>query len=314
MNDKKIAVIIPAYNEAQTILQVVGDFRVAVPQATVYVIDNNSSDKTAELVESIVQNNPGLVLLHEKRQGKSEAIRFAFQHVDADVYVMVDADSTYHASDLPELLRPVLENEADVVVGNRFGRGDYQATNERRFHSFGNTMVKRLINMLFKSSVQDILSGYRVFSRTFVKTFPIIGSGFTLETEMTLHTLDKGYRMLEVPVSYSNRPSGSESKLNTLADGIRVVGTVLNIYRLFRPLPFFSFIGFVLVLFGLLSGVAPVADYILYKDVVHIPLAILASGLVISALLVFSAGLILDGVMNTNKRIFFLHILAQKKG
>jgi glycosyltransferase involved in cell wall biosynthesis len=292
-----IAIILPAYNEELTIVDTMRDFFGACPEAEIYVIDNASRDRTQELARAAYQElGCKGRLMFESRKGKAAAVRKAFSEINADIYVMADADMTYPASDLSKLLAPVLDGRADIVCGNRHDSGVYRRENKRPFHDFGNNLVRGLINRLFNGSLEDILTGYRVMSKRFVKNYPILAGGFELETEMSIHALDKGYSIIELPTDYRDRPEGSFSKLNTIADGMLVLKTIFSIFVKYRPLLFFSLCSFVFGASALIAGAFPVMEYIRTGIVLHIPLAILASGLSILSMLSFSVAVILDGL------------------
>jgi glycosyltransferase involved in cell wall biosynthesis len=308
---KSIAIIIPAFNEELTIMETLKDFHQVCPEAEFYVVDNASQDRTQDLARATYQELgcKGGILV-EPRKGKAAAVRKAFTEVDADIYVMVDADRTYPAIDLPRLLQPVLEGRAEVVCGNRHSAGVYQKENKRPMHGFGNSLVRVLINFFFKGNLQDVFSGYRVMSKRFVKNYPILSEGFELETEMSIHALDKGYSIIELPTAYRDRPEGSFSKLNTLTDGILVLKTIFSIFVNYRPLLFFSLCSFGFAAAALVIGAVPVIEYINTSKITHFPLAILASGLSILAMLSFSVGVILDGLakgQRFNHAIQLLH-------
>jgi len=235
----KIAILIPCFNEELTIGKVIDDYRKALPKADIYVFDNNSTDDTVA-----VSNKHDAIVKKEFRQGKGSVVRAMFKQVDADIYVMVDGDDTYPVDGIDQLLQPVIEGYADMVVGDRHSAGSYQAENKRNFHGFGNNLVKILINFLFRSDLKDIMSGLRVFNREFVKLISINSGGFEVETEITLHALDKRYRIVEVPISYKDRPEGSYSKLNTISDGIRVIKTIFWVFKDYKPLYFFGVMSF----------------------------------------------------------------------
>ncbi|SDS26546.1 Glycosyltransferase involved in cell wall bisynthesis [Opitutus sp. GAS368] len=299
----EIAIILPAYNEAKTIGSTLRDFHRALPAALLCVVDNNSTDGTAEAARATAAALPScrFLLLAEKRQGKAFAMRRAFTLIEADAYVMSDADSTYSASDLAPLLAPVLADEADMVVGDRHAQGHYRRENKRPLHNFGNSLVKALINRLFGVTLHDILSGYRVFSRTFVKSFPVLTAGFELETEITLHAVDKRFRIVELPISYQDRPAGNFSKLSTFRDGRKVLTALFSILRYNRPLLFFGGIAGVFAAFGLAIGSLPVVEYYHTGLILHIPSAILASGLMVCAVTTSAIALILDSVAHMQR-------------
>jgi len=293
-----VAVILPAYNESQTIEAVIEAFHRALPQARIVVVDNASTDGTGDLARAALKRIgcPGCVL-EERAKGKASAIRRAFLEIDAHVYLMADADMTYPADQAHELLAPVLEGRCDMVVGDRISEGHYGQENKRPAHEFGNQLVLSLINRLFHASLKDVLSGYRAMNRRFVKTYPVLVNGFELETDLTLYALDGRFRLLEVPVRYQDRPTGSVSKLNTVKDGARVINAIVQIARHHRPLRFFGGLGLVLVLLGLVAGYPSLNDYLASGYVFHVPLALLAVGLELSALLCFATGLILSTIV-----------------
>ncbi|MEI6606230.1 MAG: glycosyltransferase [Verrucomicrobiota bacterium] len=294
---KSIAIILPAYNEELTIVDTMKDFFSVCPEAEIYVIDNASRDRTNELARAAYQQlGCKGYLLEEPRKGKAAAVRKAFMEIDSDIYVMVDADMTYPASDLRTLLAPVLDGRADIVCGNRHSSGVYKRENKRPLHDFGNNLVRSLINLLFKGSLEDILTGYRIMSKRFVKNYPILADGFELETEMSIHALDKGYSIIELPTDYRDRPEGSFSKLNTITDGILVLKTIFSIFVNYRPLLFFSLCSLVFAALSLAAGACPVLEYVHTGKILHIPLVILASGLAGLSMLVFAVAVILDGL------------------
>lgn len=308
----EIAIILPAYNEAKTIGATLRDFHQAMPSALLCVVDNNSSDDTSRVARETCAALPGcrFLLLSEKRQGKAFAMRRAFTVIEADLYVMCDADTTYSARDLPALLAPVLEDAADMVVGDRHAQGHYLRENKRPLHNFGNNLVKGLINRLFNVNLHDILSGYRVFSRTFVKSFPVLTAGFELETEITLHAVDKRFRILELPIAYQDRPAGNFSKLSTFRDGRKVLMALFSILRYNRPLLFFGGIAAILVTFGLAIGSLPVVEYYHTGLILHIPSAILATGLMACAVTTLAIALILDSVARVHRHDAEIRMMA----
>ncbi|MDE7370522.1 MAG: glycosyltransferase [Desulfovibrio sp.] len=298
----KIAFIFPAYNEEQTIADTLRTFHGEVPEAELWVIDNNSSDDTAKISkETLSEIRAGGGVLFEKRQGKGNAVRKAFREIDADYYLISDADLTYPAAQARELLAPVLAGDADMTVGDRHANGRYKSENKRTFHNFGNHLVLFLINTLFSSRLSDIMSGYRAFNRQFVKNYPILVEGFEIETDMTLHALDKRFRIAELPIDYKDRPEGSTSKLNTFHDGLRVIKTIINIFRYYKPLCFFGILSLFFFLCGLVAAIPVLGDYIAHGYIYHVPLALLATGLEIVALLMLVVGLILDQSSYYNK-------------
>jgi len=253
---KEIAIILPAYNEELTIEKVILDFHQNFPDASVYVIDNNSNDSTNRIAKTVLkENNIRGDVIFVKRQGKANAMKIAFNKINADIYVMADADYTYFGHDLEKLLVPVVSGEYDLVVGNRFTDSGYEKENKRKFHNFGNNLVKKIINLLFNADMKDIMSGYRVLSRNFVKNYPIMCEGFEIETEMTLHCLDKRFSIIEIPITYKDRIEGSFSKLNTFKDGFRVLKTIFNIFKDYRPLLFFSTLSSIFFIAGAVLGI-----------------------------------------------------------
>jgi glycosyltransferase involved in cell wall biosynthesis len=309
----RIAVVLPAYNEELTIADTMRAFARHLPEASIYVINNNSKDRTAELAASTLQElgRSGAVI-DEKRQGKGNALRRAFHAIDADIYVLADADMTYPAERARDLIAPILRNEADMVVGDRHSGGHYAKENTRSLHGFGNRLVQNTVNLLFNAKLVDIMSGYRVFSREFVKNYPILVEGFQIETDMTLHALDKRFRIVEMSVEYKDRPEGSFSKLNTLSDGAKVLFTIAQILRYYRPLLFFGGLSLVFALAGLLAGVPVINDWIQFKFIYHVPLAILAAGLEIFAVVLLAIGLTLDSLSHTQRMQFERALLSAR--
>lgn len=300
----KTAIILPAYNEELVIEQVILDFYKQMPDAEIYVIDNNSKDNTNKIAKDVIQkHNVNGKVLFVKEQGKANAVRYAFQHIDADIYVMVDADLTYPAYHLPDLIAPIANGQADMVVGDRHATGAYKKENKRGFHNFGNWLVKYLIKKLFRSDLNDIMSDYRAFSKRFVKLYPILSGGFELETEMSIHALDKRYSVVEIPVDYKDRIEGSYSKLSTFKDGAKVLKTIFSIFENYRPLQFFSIISLLLLIAGVTVGFAPIMEYIKNANhyITKVPSAILASSLVILSVLSFMCAIILNSIQFHNK-------------
>jgi len=298
----KIAVLVPCYNESRTIEKVVQDWKRELPEAVVYVYDNNSTDHTDELAR-----RAGAVVRYEHQQGKGNVVRRMFREVDARCYIMIDGDDTYPASAGREMARQVLENQADMVVGDRLS-STYFTENKRRFHNFGNTLVRGSINHLFHSDIRDVMTGYRAFSYQFVKTFPVLSKGFEIETEMTIHALDKNLYIKNMPVDYRDRPEGSVSKLNTIPDGIRVLKTIFMLYKDYKPVRFFGM--FALLLF-VLSAVffAPVlAEYFRTGLVPHFPTLIVCGFCAIAALLSLFSGMILQTLIQKNRQEFEFHL------
>jgi glycosyltransferase involved in cell wall biosynthesis len=285
----KVAILIPCYNEAITIAKVVDDFKHVMPEADVYVYDNNSTDGTGDIARE-----HGAIVRRELRQGKGFVVRSMFRQVDADIYVMVDGDDTYPAEAAPALITPILAGDADMVIGDRLSNGAYAQENKRAFHGLGNSMVRGIINGLYHANIRDIMTGYRAFSRIFVKTYPVLAKGFEIETDLSVHALDKDFIVSEVPIDYRDRPQGSFSKLNTFSDGMKVLVTILNLFKDYKPLAFFSWCSLLFFAFGLIIGVPVVLEYARTGLVPRFPSAILAMGLVLVSLLLFICGLILD--------------------
>lgn len=297
-----ISILLPAFNEELTIQACIEDMHRHCPQAELVIINNNSSDRTAELATATLKKlKASGRVIHEAAQGKGMAMRRAFRQVEADVYVMIDADTTYKGADLAQLLAPVLNDEADIVVGDRHATDAYRKENKRSFHSFGNNLVKFLINFLFRARLNDIMSGYRVMNRSFAKLFPVLSAGFEIETEMTLHALDKRYRIQELPIQYKDRPQGSYSKLHTFRDGFRVLSYIFTIFRYYRPMIFFGAMGLAFLGSGLLAGTPVILEFIATRYVAHVPLAILSTGLVVLSLVSFAIGIILDSMAKIHR-------------
>jgi glycosyltransferase involved in cell wall biosynthesis len=285
----KIAVLIPCYNEAQTIKQVIAGFRNELPEAAIYVYDNNSSDNTYEIAKSMNVN-----VVKECRQGKGNVVRSMLKNIDSDIYILVDGDDTYPPEFIHALIKPVVENEADIVIGDRISSGHYSEENKRAFHSFGNSLVKRLINILFRSKLKDIMSGYRIMNRNFAKTFPVLSKGFEIETEMSIYSLHNNFRIVEVPIEYRDRPTGSVSKLNTYRDGLKVIRIIFWLFKDYKPLIFFTWASLVLILAGLGIGIPVVLEFLRTGFILRVPSAILSAALEIIGILLFACGLILD--------------------
>ena len=298
-----VAILIPCYNEAATIAKVVGDFRAVLPEATVYVYDNASTDDTADIATAA-----GAVVRSEPRRGKGNVVRSMFRDVDADYYIMVDGDDTYPAEAAPALIAPIAAGEADTVVGDRISNGSYGAENGRRFHGFGNNLVRRLIRILYGYSFEDVMTGYRAFSRAFVKTMPVMSQGFQVETEISVWAVDRRWRVADVPVDYRDRPEGSESKLSTYSDGMLVLAAIASLFRDYRPMAFFGWVSVVLVALGLVAGIPVIAEYLDTSYVSKLPSAVLAVALMLCAALSFAAGTILDSVARANRRRWELEV------
>ena len=297
---KKIAVLIPCYNEAATIGKVVSDYKRLLPEADVYVFDNNSTDGTAD----IAREN-GALIRPVYRQGKGFVISEMFRDIDADAYLMMDGDDTYNPEDTAALITPILEGRADMVIGDRLS-STYFTENKRRFHNTGNRLVRFLVNSLFRSKVRDIMTGARAFSRHFIYSFPIMSGGFEIETEMTIHALDKKMMIVETPVGYSDRPQGSFSKLSTFRDGFRVLKTIFTLFKDYRPLSFFGIISLVAMIAALVLSVPVLYEYFVTGLVPRFPTLIVSVGLGIFALLSFAVGCILDTIKKYNDRTMLM--------
>lgn len=304
----KTVVLIPCYNEEVTIEKVIKDFKKELPDADIYVYDNNSKDKTAEIAKA-----NGAIVKHEYKQGKGNVVRSMFYDIDADIYVMVDGDDTYPAEFVHELIEPVVEGRADMAIGDRLSNGTYQKENKRHFHEFGNNIVKKGINLLFKTNLKDIMTGYRVFSKKFVKNMPVMSPKFEIETEMSLYALDKKFTIEEIPIVYRDRPEGSESKLNTISDGIKVVKTIIKMFKNYKPLQFFTIIATIIFLLGLLVGIPVLIEFFKTHYISKMPSAILATGLVTLSVIIGQCGVILDTVVKQNRENYELNLLRYKQ-
>ena len=294
----KIAVLIPCYNEEKTIAKVVADAKKALPEAVIYVYDNNSKDRTVEIA-----SKAGAVIRHEYMQGKGNVIRRMFREIDAQCYIMVDGDDTYPMEYAAEMVDKVLNKNADMVVGDRLST-TYFTENKRPFHNFGNSIVRGSINTLFKSEIKDIMTGYRAFSYQFVKTFPVMSKGFEIETEMTIHAVNNNMQVENVLVDYRDRPEGSESKLNTYSDGIKVLLTIVRLFREYKPFPFFSLVSLVLMI---LAGIFFVPVFIEYLEtglVLKFPTLIVCGFVGLAAIQAFFSGLILNNIVQRDRKNF----------
>lgn len=303
----RIAVLIPCYNEAQTISKVVGDARQALPEAVIYVYDNNSTDETAKLAFEA-----GALVRREYRQGKGSVIRRMFREIDAECYLMLDGDDTYPLDQAREMTDRVLEHNADMVVGDRLS-STYFTENKRPFHNFGNSLMRFGINRLFHADIKDIMTGYRAFSYEFVKTFPVFSKGFEIETEMTIHAVNYNMQVENVVVAYRDRPEGSLSKLNTYTDGVRVVRKMLQLYRNYKPMHFFGAICLMLVLLALLFMVPILGEYLKTGLVPRFPTLIVCGFMVLAGIQSFFAGMILE-VMTAKDRRDFEYRLSKING
>jgi glycosyltransferase involved in cell wall biosynthesis len=305
--EHKIAVLIPCYNESKTVAKVVRDYKTALPEADIYVYDNNSTDGTAEIAREA-----GAIVRHEYRQGKGNVIRTMFKEIDADCYLMIDGDDTYPAESAREMCSLVLEGKADMVVGDRLS-STYFTENKRPFHNMGNKLVRGLINRIFKADVKDIMTGYRAFSYDFVKTFPVLSRGFEIETEMTIHTLDKNLKIMEVPVSYRDRPQGSVSKLNTYSDGLRVLKTIIRLFKEYRPMLFFSIFSLIFLAVAVIFGAPVFAEYFSTGLVPRFPTLIFAGFMLIISILMLICGIILESIVKKHRQLFELNLIRTRR-
>ena len=305
--NKKIAVLIPCYNESKTIKKVVEDYKKALPEADIYVYDNNSSDHTDEIARKA-----GAIVKYEYRQGKGNVIRSMFKDIDADCYLMIDGDDTYPAENAKEMCDLILEKKADMVIGDRLS-STYFTENKRPFHNFGNRLVRGLINFLFESDVRDIMTGYRAFSYEFVKTFPVLSKGFEIETEMTIHALDKNFLLKEVKVGYRDRPAGSVSKLNTYRDGFRVLKTIGRLFKEYKPTIFFSLLSLLFLIISFAFGIPVFAEYFKTGLVPRYPTLIFSGFMLMIAIVLFACGLILEVVVKKHRQLFELMLINTKK-
>ncbi|MBQ9029341.1 glycosyltransferase [Candidatus Saccharibacteria bacterium] len=303
---KDVAILIPCYNESKTIEKVVKDFKEALKDAKVYVFDNNSSDGSAEIAKKA-----GAIVYKETRQGKGNVVRTMFREIEADCYIMVDGDDTYPADAAKEMCKLVLEDDVDMVVGDRLS-STYFVENKRMFHNFGNKLVRGLINLIFHSNIRDIMTGYRAFSRDFVKTFPVLSEGFEIETEMTIHALDKRMVVSEIPIQYRDRKAGSESKLNTVSDGMKVLLTIMHLFEEYRPLLFFGLISLVFFILALIFGIPVFIEFLQTRLVPRFPTLILAGVLFTLSVLTLLCGIILDVVVRKHRQVFELFLLSSR--
>ena len=304
-----IAVLIPCYNESQTIAKVVKDYREALPEAVIYVYDNNSTDHTDEAAREA-----GAIVRYEYRQGKGNVIRSMFRDIDAECYLMIDGDDTYPAENARSMVNHILSGRADMVIGDRLS-STYFTENKRPFHNTGNRLVRGLINTIFTSDMKDIMTGYRAFNYEFVKSFPILSKGFEIETEMSIHALDKNFKLLEVPVTYRDRPAGSVSKLNTYKDGFRVLKTIARLFRDYKPFAFFGWLGLLCFIIATIFFVPVLQAYFSTGLVAKFPTLIVCSGIYVVSFLLWMSGLILDVIAKKHRQLFelYLNILSSKK-
>ena len=307
MKNKKIAVLIPCYNEEKTIEKVVKDYKKVLPDAEVFVYDNNSTDKTSKLAE-----RAGANVRHEYKQGKGNVIRSMFKDIDADCYLMIDGDDTYPADNAIEMCNLILSKQADMVIGDRIS-STYLKENKRIFHNFGNLLVRFLINTLFKSNVHDIMTGYRAFSYEFVKTFPVLSRGFEVETEMTIHALDKNFLIKEIPVEYRDRPEGSVSKLNTFKDGFKVLKTIGRLFKEYKPTIFFGLISLLFFIIALIFGIPVFIEYFKTGLVPRFPTLIFSGFMLMISILMLVCGIILEVVVKKHRQLFELYLVNLRR-
>ena len=300
MEKKKIAVLIPCYNESKTIEKVVKDYKKVLPNADIYVYDNNSSDDTDKIAKKA-----GAIVKYEYKQGKGNVIRSMFRDIEADCYLMIDGDDTYPAEHAREMCDLVLDGKADMVIGDRLS-STYFTENKRPFHNFGNKLVRFLINKIFKNKVKDIMTGYRAFSYQFVKTFPVLSKGFEIETEMTIHAVDKNFKLIEIPVQYRDRPEGSVSKLNTYGDGFKVLKTIATLFKEYKPSFFFGLISLLFLIVSLILGIPVVVEFFDTGLVPRFPSLIVSGILLVLSMLFWIAGIILQVIVKKHKQMYEL--------
>lgn len=306
-NKKEIAVLIPCYNEEITIEKVVRDFQKNLPNSKIYVYDNNSTDNSLKIIKKL-----GIIVGHEYKQGKGNVVRKMFRDIDADCYIIVDGDDTYPAEYSKKMCDLILEGKADMVIGDRLST-TYFKENNRRFHNLGNKIVVFLINIIFKNRIKDIMTGYRAFSYNFVKGFPVLSKGFEIETEMTIHAVDKNYKILEIPIPYRDRPEGSKSKLNTYIDGIKVIKTITKLFKEYRPFVFFGIISLIFLLISLILGTPVLYEYFETGLVPRFPTLIVSCICLILCFLMWVTGIILDVIIKKNKEQYELFMNLLKK-
>jgi len=299
----RVAVLLPCYNEEKTIGKVVRDFREVLPSADIYVYDNNSTDRTVEEATAA-----GAIVRHEYTQGKGNVIRRMFREVEADCYLMADGDDTYPAHHAPDMVKEVLEKQADMVIGDRLS-STYFTQNKRPFHNFGNRLVRSLICHLWHTKVKDIMTGYRAFSRSFVKLYPVMSGQFEVETEMTIHALDKNFRLVEIPIDYRDRPEGSNSKLNTFSDGFKVLRTIFTLFKEYRPMHFFGWLAVLLAVVGTILVIPVLMDYFDTGLVMRFPTLFVSLFLFLAALQSFFTGLCLDVMVSKDRKQYELRLI-----
>ena len=307
MEKKKIAVLIPCYNEAITIKKVVEDYKEVLPEADIYVYDNNSTDGTDKIAKKA-----GAIVRYEYKQGKGNVIRRMFKDIDADCYLMIDGDDTYPKENAREMCNLILEGKADMVIGDRLS-STYFTENKRPFHNFGNKIVRFLINKLFKNNIKDIMTGYRAFSYDFVKGFPVLSKGFEIETEMTIHAVDKNFKLVEIPVTYRDRPKGSSSKLNTYSDGFKVLKTIAVLFKEYKPAFFFNILSVLLILISLVFMIPVFLEYYQTGLVPRFPSLIVGCFVLLVSILLWITGIILQVITKKHKQLYELYLIGLEK-
>lgn len=306
MKNKKIAILIPCYNESKTIEKVIKDYRAALPTSDIYVYDNNSTDGTDKIAKKA-----GAIVRYEYRQGKGNVIRTMFKEINADCYLMVDGDDTYPAESAMEMCNYVLEKKVDMVIGDRLS-STYFVENKRPFHNFGNKLVRKLINTLFKSNIRDIMTGYRAFSYEFVKTFPVLSKGFEIETEMTIHALDKNFLLKEIPIEYRDRPQGSASKLNTYKDGYKVLKTIARLFKEYKPMSFFGILSLIFFTISFLFNIPVFMEYFTTGLVLRFPTLIFGLIMLVISILLLVCGILLEVVVKKHRQLFEMYLINLK--
>ncbi len=299
---KKIAILIPCYNESKTIEKVVKDYKKALPDADIYVYDNNSSDHT-----DTIAKKAGAIVRYEYRQGKGNVIRSMFREIEADCYLMIDGDDTYPAESAKEMCDYVLDGKADMVIGDRLS-STYFTENKRPFHNFGNRLVRWSINTIFKTNIKDIMTGYRAFSYEFVKGFPVLSKGFEIETEMSIHAVDKNYKLIEMPVEYRDRPAGSVSKLNTFKDGFKVIRMIMTLFKEYKPNMFFNIFAFLFLAASLVLGIPVLSEFVKTGLVPKFPSLIVSTIFFVVSLLLWVTGTILGVIVKKHKQLYELYM------
>ncbi|MDO5329235.1 MAG: glycosyltransferase family 2 protein [Coriobacteriia bacterium] len=303
MKKEKIAVIIPCYNEAMTIGKVIDDFRKELPDADIYVYDNNSSDDTSKIAKE-----HGAIVRVESRQGKGRVVRQMHRDITADYYVMVDGDDTYPAEFVHDMLKPLRENKADMTIGDRLSNGTYGSENDRAFHGLGNNLVRWMIKVIYGHNFKDVMTGYRAYNTVFAKAMPVLSPGFQIETELSIHAVDKSWRVMEVPIDYRDRPEGSESKLSTFSDGFKVISMIMTLFKEYKPMELFGIIAAIFLIVGLIFGIPIIVEYANTGLVPRFPTAILSVGLIFIAILNFVTGLILGSVVKGQRMQYEIEV------